>query len=115
VRKSRRPRSSSCVGLCLAALALAVASGCGSSASGSGAADTATTAATTAIQPSGDASTDKLAQVLARGTLVLFTDPKYPPQSFAVAGAKRPAHTKCAANQLTAAEMAGYDADTGPR
>jgi polar amino acid transport system substrate-binding protein len=30
-----------------------------------------------------------------------------------VKGAKRPADTKCAANQLTAAEIAGYDADTG--
>jgi polar amino acid transport system substrate-binding protein len=59
-----------------------------------------------------DPSTDKLAQVLARGTLVLFTDPAYPPQSFAVKGAKRPANTKCAANQLTAPEIAGYDADT---
>ncbi len=61
----------------------------------------------------GDPSTDKLAQVLARGTLVLFTDPAYPPQSFAVKGAKRKAVTKCAANQLTAPEIAGYDADTG--
>jgi polar amino acid transport system substrate-binding protein len=60
-----------------------------------------------------DPSTDKLAQVLARGTLVLFTDPAYPPQSFAVKGAKRPAQTKCSANQLTAPEIAGYDADTG--
>jgi polar amino acid transport system substrate-binding protein len=62
---------------------------------------------------SGNPSTDKLAQVLARGTLVLFTDPKYPPQSFAVKGAKRSASTKCAANQMTAPEMAGYDADSG--
>jgi polar amino acid transport system substrate-binding protein len=61
----------------------------------------------------GDPSTDKLAQVLARGTLVLFTDPAYPPQSFAVKGAKRPANTKCAANQITAPEIAGYDAGTG--
>ena len=28
-------------------------------------------------------------------------------------GAKRLAHTKCAANQMTANQMAGYDADTG--
>ena len=60
-----------------------------------------------------DLSTDKLAQVLGRGTLILFTDPAYPPQSFTVKGAKRPANTKCAANQLTAREIAGYDADTG--
>jgi polar amino acid transport system substrate-binding protein len=62
---------------------------------------------------SGDPTTDKLAQVLDRGTLVLFTDPEYAPQSFAVDGAKRAADTKCAANELTAPEIAGYDADTG--
>jgi polar amino acid transport system substrate-binding protein len=61
----------------------------------------------------GDPAKDKLAQVLARGKLVLFTDPEYPPQSFAVKGAKRAADTKCAANELTAPEIAGYDADTG--
>ena len=61
---------------------------------------------------SGDPSSDKLAQVLARGTLVLFTDPAYPPQSYAVKGAKRLADTKCASNQLTAPEITGYDAET---
>jgi polar amino acid transport system substrate-binding protein len=70
---------------------------------------------TAAAKPkvSADPSKDKLAQILARGTLVLFTDPKYPPQSFAVKGAKRAANTKCASNQMTAPEMAGYDADSG--
>lgn len=93
------------------AVTVAVAS-CGSDDSGAGsAAEKADTKS--AAKPSGDPSTDKLAQVLARGTLILFTDPKYPPQSFSVKGAKRPASTKCAANQLTAAEMAGYDADSG--
>ena len=42
--------------------------------------------------PAGDPSSDKLAQVSARGTLILFTDPAYPPQSFAVKGAKRLRH-----------------------
>lgn len=87
-----------------------VAAGCGSSGnSDSGRSATVKGGASTTA----NASTDKLAQVLGRGTLILFTDPKYPPQSFAVKGAKRPANTKCAANQLTAPEMAGYDADTG--
>lgn len=63
--------------------------------------------------PSLDPATDKLGQVQARGTLVLSTDPAYAPQSFLVEGAARAAATKCAANQLTAAEVAGYDADTG--
>lgn len=61
----------------------------------------------------GDPTVDKLAQVLARGTLVLSTDPAYPPQSFAVKGAKRLANTKCDVNQLTANQINGYDADTG--
>ena len=104
---------SSWLGLCVVVLTAAVAAGCGSSTSGSGATGETAAGASTAVQPSGDTSNDKLAQVLARGTLVLFTDPKYPPQSFAVKGAKRRANTKCAANQLTAAEIAGYDADTG--
>jgi polar amino acid transport system substrate-binding protein len=94
-----------------AAIAIAVA-GCGSDSSGDKAATTAADAKL-AAKSSGDPSTDKLAQVLSRGTLILFTDPKYPPQSFAVKGAKRPASTKCAANQLTAPEIAGYDADSG--
>jgi polar amino acid transport system substrate-binding protein len=64
-------------------------------------------------RPAGDPSTDKLAQILARGTLILSTDPAYPPQSYRVQGAKRLANTKCAANQMTANQMAGYDADTG--
>ena len=63
--------------------------------------------------PSGDPTKDKLAQVLARGTLVLSTDPDYAPQSFAVEGATRAAATKCAPNQLTAPEISGYDAETG--
>jgi polar amino acid transport system substrate-binding protein len=94
-------------------LVLAVATlvaGCGSK--GGSATGSTSAGAKSTIQPTGDASTDKLAQVLARGTLILFTDPKYPPQSFAVAGAKRLANTKCAANQLTAPEIRGYDADT---
>lgn len=61
---------------------------------------------------SADPSTDLLARVLARGTIVLSTDPAYPPQSYALKRAKRLAHTKCAANQLTANQIAGYDADT---
>lgn len=55
---------------------------------------------------------DQLSQVLARGTLVVSTDPAYPPQSFAVDGATRAAGTRCASNQLTAAELDGYDVQT---
>jgi polar amino acid transport system substrate-binding protein len=63
--------------------------------------------------PSADPAKDKLAQVLARGTLVLWTDLEYPPQSFKVDDAVRPADTKCAPNQQTAPEVSGYDAETG--
>ncbi len=55
----------------------------------------------------GDPNTDKLAQVLARGTLVLSTDLEYPPQSMAVEGATRTPSTKCADTELTAAEVSG--------
>jgi polar amino acid transport system substrate-binding protein len=78
---------------------LVIAAGC--SASGS------------ASSPTADPAKDKLAQVLARGTLVLSTDPDYAPQSFAVKGATRATTTKCAPNQLTAPEISGYDAETG--
>ncbi len=61
----------------------------------------------------GDPTKDKLAQVEARGTLVLWTDPNYAPQSMLVKGATRAASTKCAPNQMTAPEMTGYDAETG--
>jgi polar amino acid transport system substrate-binding protein len=69
--------------------------------------------ASPASQPTADPSKDKLAQVLARGTLVLWTDLEYAPQSFAVEGATRLATTHCAANELTAPEVSGYDAETG--
>ena len=63
--------------------------------------------------PAPDPNTDKLAQVLDRGTLVLSTDPLYPPQSYSVKGATRAPDTKCSPDQLTADEITGYDAETG--
>ena len=67
----------------------------------------------TSASPAADPTKDKLAQVQARGTLVLFTDPAYPPQSMKVDGATRAPNTKCGPNQLTAPEMDGYDVQTG--
>lgn len=67
----------------------------------------------TSQTPSLNASTDKLAHVQERGTLVLWTDLEYPPQSFAVEGATRLAETKCSPNEKTAPEVSGYDAETG--
>ena len=79
-RSSHRARSALSL-LVVAALALAV---CGSSSAGGPA------------RAGGDPTVDKLAQILARGTLVLSTDPVYAPQSWQVKGAKRLAGTKCA-------------------
>src|SRR4051794_19838418 len=96
--------------LALAVLAVGLTA-CGSSGDNGNA--TAAGSGTTQAKASGDPSKDKLAQIEARGTLILFTDPKYPPQSYAVKGAKRPAGSKCAPNQMTAPEMTGYDAESG--
>jgi polar amino acid transport system substrate-binding protein len=87
--------------LVVAALLLALCAAAGSSSASSG------------MRAGGDPTVDKLAQVLARGTIVLSTDPAYPPQSWQVKGAKRLAGTKCAENQMTANQMTGYDVDTG--
>jgi len=58
------------------------------------------------------AATDKLAEILARGTLVVSTDPAYPPQSQLVEGGKRAASTKCASDQHTSSELTGFDIDS---
>jgi len=57
----------------------------------------------------GDPATDKLAQIVARGTIIGFFEPDYAPQSLAVEGAARPTDTKCNDAQLTGAEVTGYD------
>jgi len=57
------------------------------------------------------APTDKLAEILARGTLVISTDPAYPPQSELVESAERLANTKCASDQQTSNQMQGFDID----
>lgn len=55
---------------------------------------------------------DLLEQVLERGTLVIATDPAYPPASQLVEDATRPEDTKCTAQQHTANEFTGFDIDT---
>ena len=62
--------------------------------------------------PSGDPTRDKLAQVLARGTLVGYAELNYPPQSVRVAGATRAPDTKCLPNQITSQEVSGFDVET---
>jgi len=54
---------------------------------------------------------DKLAEILARGTLIVSTDPAYPPQSQLVEGGQRAAQTKCTSDQHTASELTGFDID----
>jgi polar amino acid transport system substrate-binding protein len=54
---------------------------------------------------------DLLAQIKQRGTIIISTDPNYEPQSFLNTGGKRPSDTKCASDQLTTAEMQGFDVD----
>jgi polar amino acid transport system substrate-binding protein len=60
----------------------------------------------------GTATADnKLEEILARGTLIVSTDPAYPPQSQLVEGGARAENTKCASDQHTASELTGFDVD----
>jgi polar amino acid transport system substrate-binding protein len=53
-----------------------------------------------------------LEKILTRGTLVIATDPAYPPQSELVAGAARKPGSKCAPTEYTAGELTGFDVET---
>lgn len=55
--------------------------------------------------------TDLLAQIQARGTLLVATDPNYEPQSFLDPAGVRPEGTKCGSEELTLGEMVGFDVD----
>jgi ABC-type amino acid transport substrate-binding protein len=98
------------VGITLASVAVILAACSGG---GGGTATTAPASASASAAAAGDPTTDKLAQVKARGTLVLWTDPDYAPQSMKVDGATRAADTKCGPNEMTGPEITGYDAETG--
>jgi ABC-type amino acid transport substrate-binding protein len=52
-----------------------------------------------------------LAEILSRGTIVISTDPDFQPQSFLNRAGERPIDTKCASDQLTSAELQGFDID----
>jgi len=60
----------------------------------------------------GGTSGDLLATIKSRGTLVISTDPAYPPQSQLVENATRAANTKCTSDQHTANELTGFDIDS---
>lgn len=55
---------------------------------------------------------DLLSTILARGTLVVSTDPAYPPQSALKATPERTPGSKCTADQKTLGELEGFDIDT---
>lgn len=57
-------------------------------------------------------ATGRLAEILERGTLLVSTDPAYPPQSELAAEGSRAADTQCAADQHTSSELTGFDIDT---
>src|SRR5512141_1220984 len=52
---------------------------------------------------------DKLAEILARGTLVIATDADYSPQSKLLANSTPALNTKCSPTQYTASQMVGFD------
>jgi polar amino acid transport system substrate-binding protein len=54
---------------------------------------------------------DLLAAIKQRGYIVVSTDPNYAPQSFLNTEGSRPADTKCPSDNLTTAEMQGFDVD----
>ena len=72
---SRRGRSRLGRGLLLATVVVLIAACSGSAGANAG-------------SPTADPTKDKLAQILARGTLVGYGELNYPPQSIAVPGAK---------------------------
>lgn len=54
---------------------------------------------------------DQLAQIKSRGTLIVSSDPAYPPQSELVENAVRNPDTKCTSEQKTGEELQGFDID----
>jgi len=54
---------------------------------------------------------DKLAEILARGTLLIATDADYAPQSKLLENSVPASDTKCSPTQYTANQMVGFDVD----
>lgn len=68
--------------------------------------------ALSACQPAAPAASDLLGEIKARGTIRISTDLNYAPQSASVEGAQRAENSKCAADELTANQVEGFDIDT---
>ncbi len=73
----------------------------------------AATEAPTAVPPTAAPTSvpDLLSTILARGTMVVSTDPAYPPQSALKANPVRTPGSKCTADQKTLGELEGFDID----
>ena len=73
----------------------------------------ATQAPPTQVRPTATntAVPDLLSTIKARGTLVISTDPAYPPQSEIKANPQRTPGTKCTSDQKTLGELEGFDID----
>jgi polar amino acid transport system substrate-binding protein len=56
-------------------------------------------------------ASDLLAEVQARGKLIVSSDPAYPPQSELVANVDPPAETKCTGDEKPANQFTGFDVD----
>lgn len=56
-------------------------------------------------------ASDLLAEVQARGKLLVSSDPAYPPQSELVANVALPAETKCTGDEKPANQFTGFDVD----
>jgi polar amino acid transport system substrate-binding protein len=54
---------------------------------------------------------DLLSTIQSRGTLVISTDPAYPPQSALKANPERTSGSKCSSDQKTLGELEGFDID----
>jgi polar amino acid transport system substrate-binding protein len=57
------------------------------------------------------AAPDLLSTIQTRGTLVISTDPAYPPQSALKANPQRTSGSKCSSDQKTLGELEGFDID----
>lgn len=66
----------------------------------------------TQVPASSTALPGLLGEVMRRGTLVIATDPEYPPQSELLTNEPRAQQTLCAANEYTSNQMRGFDVDT---
>lgn len=71
----------------------------------------AITACTASAPPAVSEPADKLAEVRARGTLVIATDADYMPQSRLIPGSSPASGTKCEPTQYTASQFEGFDVE----